>query len=53
MTDIGNAIIREHDLEEKPLWCSKCDDNFWNHKDCDSLREYGICSNCYKKIDLL
>lgn len=49
----GNAIIKEPDLEKKGLYCSKCEDIFWNHRDCDSIKENGVCKNCYKGVDLL
>ena len=41
---------QESKLEKRSRYCKHCKDNYWNHGDCESIKENGACVFCYKEL---
>lgn len=37
------------DLEPRSRYCKWCEDKYWNHSDCDSIRKNGACVYCIRE----
>lgn len=49
MTQLTETLKYNNMLQPKH-WCWRCDENYYNEADCESITETNKCVNCHKEV---